>query len=161
MVGSRPNPSEVLLQAASDRRVVGRYFDLIAPPTDGCACWQWLGAISGRGHGRFWVGGGRVVIAHRLGWVIAHPDEQIPAVVCHECDNPGCQNPGHLHAGSLSRNRRDYVARVGVPGSPLNDTRGARGRVQALRQAARERTDMHAAIQAGWSDLDRYQTPLW
>ena len=33
-------------------------------------CWLWTGAISGKGHGRFWINDNLVVIAHRFAWLI-------------------------------------------------------------------------------------------
>ncbi|REB14448.1 hypothetical protein FD514_03755 [Cutibacterium acnes] len=87
--------------------------------------------------------------AHRLGWVLAHHDETVPAVVCHACDNPGCQNPAHLVIGTVTRNRLEYVARAGVPGSPLNNVRGALGRSRALREAARQHRGISEAMASG------------
>lgn len=79
----------------------------------------------------------------------------------HDCDNPLCQNPTHLRVGDHTDNRRDYFARLGVPGSPLNDPRGSRHRAQALRDAARNGNDLGDVIDAGMTALDRDQPPLW
>ncbi|MCT3018302.1 hypothetical protein EFN97_05575 [Propionibacterium freudenreichii] len=70
-------------------------------------------------------------------------------------------NPAHLRAGTTATNRAEYQARAGTPGSPLNDIRGARGRAEALRAAARSGMDLDAAITAGLSPLDRDQPGLW
>lgn len=49
----------------------------------GSECRWWTGAVSGRGHGRFWIGG-HVVIAHRFAWAITHGVQSLGAcqVVC-------------------------------------------------------------------------------
>lgn len=156
----RHSSAEVLAAAAADRAVMGRFWSHVARG-DGGACWIWTGAISGRGHGRFWIGTGRVVVAHRLAWVASHPGEPVPSVVSHDCDSPGCVNPAHLRASDPASNRAEYLARAGLPGSPLNDTRGARGRAVALRDAARDGADLDAVRAAGASEIDRGQAGLW
>ena len=153
-------PTRDLSQAARDESVTRRYWSHVTR-VDGSTCWIWIGAISGRGHGRLWVRDGHVVIAHRFAWVLSHPDEEVPAVVRHGCDNPLCQNPAHLQPGDATENRRDYFARRGVPGSPLNDVRGSRGRAAALRAAARNSGRIEGAVADGLSVLDRDQPPLW
>lgn len=160
MMTRRSPTSELLARAADDPAVMGRFWSHVARG-DGGACWIWTGAISGRGHGRFWIGTGRVVVAHRLAWVASHPGEPVPSVVSHDCDSPGCVNPAHLRASDPASNRAEYLARSGLPGSPLNDTRGARGRAEALRAAARDGADLDAVRAAGASEIDRGQSGLW
>lgn len=152
--------AEALGVAARDRATVARYWSKVARPFD-TSCWIWTGAISDNGHGRFWIGGGRVVISHRFGWALAHDGEPVPVEVRHDCDNPLCQNPTHLRAGVPGENIRDYLARVGQPGSPLNDVRGSLERARAVRDAARKMLAVGEAEQLGFSRLDRDQPPLW
>ena len=151
-----------LLNAASDDAIVERYFAKISR-AGSASCWLWTGAISGKGHGRFWIGGGVVVVAHRFGWLInAGSDvQELPEVVSHSCDNPLCQNPAHLHASTFSTNRIEYLQRRGTPRSPLRDKRGARGRARELRDAAKSKRSIAEAIDAGLTELDRYQITLW
>lgn len=151
-----------LSAAVNDEAVRARYFEKILrsdDPTSGC--WLWTGAISGRGHGRFWIGDGRVVIAHRFGWALAHPGEQLPPLVAHACDNPLCQQPAHLNASTPSDNRREWATRRHRVGGALRDSRGARGRARELRDAARDGEDIEAAVQRGIPVIDRDQLPLW
>ena len=129
-------------------------------------CWLWTGAISGRGHGRFWIRDDLVVIAHRFAWLIDQLDQghdvpAMPAVVSHDCDNPICQNPSHLRVGTATSNRREWMARRDIPGSPLRDLRGARGRAEALRDAAKTRADLATVIDNGLGAVDRLQERLW
>ena len=54
-----------LERALADPDVVARYAaKVVTVPRSECL-W-WTGAVSGRGHGRFWIAPGRVVIAHRF-----------------------------------------------------------------------------------------------
>ena len=130
-------------------------------------CWLWTGAISGKGHGRFWIRDDLVVIAHRFAWLVdqldhGHAVTSMPTLVSHDCDNPICQNPAHLRVGTATTNRREWAARRDVPGSPLRDLRGARGRAEALRNAAKTRaTDLTAVIDDGKGAVDRLQEQLW
>ncbi len=159
-----PSPVAVhLATAATTPSVVARYRSFVR--TAGSAdCWLWLGAISGRGHGRFWLGEGRVVIAHRFAFALAHVGAgslELPPVVAHRCDNPLCQNPSHLRASSAALNRAEWVARRETIGGPLRDRRGAAGRARAVRDAAKAGASVVDATSAGLRDVDRDQGTLW
>lgn len=130
----------LLASALLDPRVVARYrAKVVEVPGDDCA-W-WTGSISGAGHGRFWVGSGKVMVAHRFGFALAAGLAALEAapVVAHRCDNPLCQrvHPDHLAASTPGRNRREWVIRRAIAGGPLTDPRGARGRALALRDLVR------------------------
>lgn len=74
---------------------MARYRAKCSEPTR-AGCLLWTSSISGRGHGRFWVGDGLVIIAHRFGWGLVHGVAALEAtaLLAHEvCDNPLCQNP--------------------------------------------------------------------
>jgi len=95
-----------LAAALRDPQVVLRYqAKMVTVP--GSDCLWWRGAVSGRGHGRFYVGrvaaafdvsgtaGGRedrevCVIAHRFGYALVHGAGALNAapVLGHGCDNP-------------------------------------------------------------------------
>ena len=60
-----------LAAATADREIVERWRAKIVT-VEGSGCLWWTGAISGRGHGRFWYAPGRVVIAHRFAFAAAH-----------------------------------------------------------------------------------------
>jgi hypothetical protein len=82
-----------------------------------------------------------VVIAHRFASALKHGVdalEQVP-VLGHRCDNPLCQRigDGHVMASSQWLNRREWALRRHTIGGTLRDTRGARGRAGALRDAVR------------------------
>lgn len=167
----------VLRAAVGDPRVRARYGALVyTVPLDAASsgsagaggCWVWLGALSGRGHGRFWLGRGAdgrhvVMVAHRFGFAVQHGVEALLATdtVMHLCDEACCQNPGHWAAGTAAVNAGDWGRRRRVPGSPLRDLRGAAGRARALRDAALNGGDLVAAAEVGVPDIDRWQATLF
>ncbi len=155
-----PDRDQLVRAAARSADVTARYFSHIAL-LDGEDCWWWTGAISSRGHGRFWVRRPVVVIAHRFGWLLAHPGRPLPDLLAHSCDNPLCQNPAHLHPSDPGDNRRQWAARRHVPGNPLRDTRGARARALAVRTALLAGVSLQDAIAAGTPAVDLGQSTLW
>ncbi len=159
-----------LRAALADPDVVARY------PRQGAArsrvaCWWWAHAVSGRGHGRFWLaeveGRSVVVIAHRFAWALEHGVDSLAAapVLGHRCDNPLCQRvaPGHVEASSHWRNRREWASRRHTVGNPLRDRRGARGRARAVRDALRVDASLRSLLEASRDGLgdDEAQLPLW
>lgn len=85
----------------------------------GSDCLWWTGAISrNAGHGRFWLGAGRVVVAHRFAFALAEGLDALVGseVLAHACDNPLCQRigAGHVVASTRAQNQIDWVARGGV-----------------------------------------------
>ena len=131
----------------------------------------WSGAVSGRGHGRFWLGsvGGRdvVVIAHRFAFALANGVDALERVplLGYRCDNTLCQSvtPGHVEVSSAWRNRHEWAMRRDTIGGALRDARGARGRARAIRDAIRRDPSidsLQAAARLGLTD-DLDQLPLW
>lgn len=80
---------------------------------DTTGCLEWTAHRNPDGYGRFGVGAGRVALAHRVAWTLAHGE--IPEGVCvlHHCDNPPCveAGPGHLFLGSQADNVADRDAK--------------------------------------------------
>jgi hypothetical protein len=107
----------------------------------GSGCLWWTGAVSGKGHGRFWIGQDRVIVAHRYAFGLVHGVEALLAVetLAHGCDNPLCQRAaeGHVVASTAALNRSEWAQRRRVIGSPLTDPRGALRRARSLRDFAR------------------------
>lgn len=132
----------------------------------GNECVWWVGAISGHsGHGRFWVGPNRVVIAHRFAYaLIAGPEaaSTVP-ILGHGCDNPLCQRvgPGHITASTARLNRREWATRRNLTGSPLGDPRGARQRATTLRDLAKTHPSALAAELDRLRDRTGEQILLW
>ncbi len=141
MAGARPNSAgvELLRVAVVDPQVVSRYLLKIGT-VPGESCRFWSGALSGRGHGRFWFGSGRVIIAHRFGFALAHGVDALEQarVLGHRCDNAICQrvDDDHVRVSSAVENRREWLSRRRELG-PLADPRGSAARVRMLRDMAR------------------------
>jgi hypothetical protein len=159
--------AKLLRWAVDDSDTVRRYrAKVVAVP--GSACAWWSGALSGRGHGRFWLGtvAGRdvVVIAHRFGFALEHGVDALLAtpVLGHGCDNPLCQriDRAHVRASSHVLNRREWAVRRRIGGSPLLDRRGARGRARALRDAVQAADELFAVVEAEGLPPG-VQLPLW
>ncbi len=154
----------LLTEASNDAAVVARWRSKIVT-VPGSGCRWWTGAISGRGHGRFWFAPGRVVIAHRFAFAMAHgvPELAGVAVLGHRCDNPLCQRvgPGHVVASSHVENRREWAIRKALTGSPLGDPRGSRRRARELRDLARADPALVAADLTRLTALYGELLPLW
>jgi len=151
-----------------DPAVIERWRNLISATALDSGCRIWTGAISSKGHGRFWVGqriDGRdlVMIAHRFGYAVTYGLDALLAadVIRHLCDEPSCQTPTHWAAGTAAENTTDWWQRHHTPGSPLRDTRGSRGRAEALRAAALAGANLQTASEAGLPEGDRLQPTLW
>lgn len=131
----------------------------------GSECWWWTGAISGKGHGRFWFATGRVIVAHRFGFAQVHGVDALAGteVLGHRCDNPLCQwvHPEHVVASTYVENRREWAIRRALTGSPLGDPRGARRRAVELRDMAREDPQLVAADLRRLRRIFGEQLPLW
>lgn len=71
-------------------------------------CWEWTGARTRDGYGRFKIEG-RTVLAHRLSFLLATGIE--PEHVLHKCNNRSCVRPLHLAAGDSKDNFIDLLLR--------------------------------------------------
>lgn len=154
-----------LLEAAlADKDTVARRQRKVVR-VPGSECWWWTGALSGRGHGRFWFAPDRVIIAHRFGFAQLHGVEALAGVevLGHRCDNPLCQrvHPEHVVASSYVENRREWAVRKALSGSPLGDARGARRRARELRDMARKDPQLVATDLRRLRRIYGEQLPLW
>lgn len=155
------SPGGELSRAVLGAVVRHRYWSKIVL-VPGHDCMWWIGAVSGRGHGRFWIqtlpdGRDHVMIAHRYGYALAYGLEALQEApgLAHSCDNPLCQNADHLSPSSNFDNTWEWSVRRHRVHGPLRDLRGAYGRALAVRDALRAGLDPWPVLQAGDVDLDQ------
>jgi len=65
-------------------------------------CWNWTGAKTAKGYGRFHLGGNKH--AHRVSYEIYKGPIPNGLVLDHLCRNPNCVNPDHLEPVTLVEN---------------------------------------------------------
>lgn len=70
-------------------------------------CWLWAGHHNPRGYGRFYLGGGNTMQAHRAFWERHKGPIPDGLIVCHKCDVTACVRPDHLFLGTGYENARD------------------------------------------------------
>lgn len=72
----------------------------------GDECWNWTGGRFENDYGAFQLDG-KAVRAHRVAWELINGPIPEGLIVCHHCDNPGCQRPNHLFLGTHADNAQD------------------------------------------------------
>jgi hypothetical protein len=76
------------------KKEVSRFWKKVLVKSDS-ECWEWIGAISQKGYGRFWYSKHNYKFSHRYSYNIVETlDENM--VIDHKCRNRRCVNPNHL-----------------------------------------------------------------
>lgn len=73
------------------------------------SCWIWTGSVNNKGYAQLRVGGtpGKLVLASRVSFKIAHGKIDDELCILHSCDNPHCVCPSHLSQGTHVQNGQD------------------------------------------------------
>lgn len=87
-----------------------RFFLRIKLRTDKNKCWPWKGSRQSQGYGDIRINN-RCYLAHRLFYFIYYGEDPGGRMVLHECDNPRCVNPHHLHLGDAKMNIAEALDR--------------------------------------------------
>lgn len=83
-------------------------------------CWLWLKGLTSCGYGKF-KAEGKTWVASRYGWTIQFAPIPEGMQVCHTCDVPRCQNPGHWFLGTPLDNMKDKVKKGRLVRNPNRD----------------------------------------
>jgi hypothetical protein len=94
---------------ANNRRVEARE-RFFAKVDKTASCWNWTGALSTQGYGRFAPLGSRAVQAHRFSYEMAKGPIPPGLHLDHLCRNTACVNPDHLEAVTP----RENIIRAGL-----------------------------------------------
>lgn len=78
---------------------------------DPAECWPWTGATKTDGYGLVWNENGRYEVASKWGYRHLVGPIAPSLEVCHTCDNPPCQNPGHWFLGTRRDNTIDMMTK--------------------------------------------------
>lgn len=73
-------------------------------------CWIWKGTKRNSRYKRIMFDR-KAISAHRLSFLFLKREFLGENHVLHDCDNPPCFNPAHLHAGTLKMNSQECVLR--------------------------------------------------
>lgn len=73
-------------------------------------CWPWKRAKTSNGYGHMRLQG-RIIKTHRIAYSLFFGEIPDRLDVLHRCDNPSCNNPSHLFAGTHLDNMRDMYSK--------------------------------------------------
>jgi hypothetical protein len=122
-------------------------------PEPNSGCWLWTASVDTGGYGHMGVNR-RLVLAHRLSWMIHKNKSPAGFVVMHKCDIPCCVNPDHLMLGTQSENVADRdkkKRRVALKGEACGASKLTRSAIDDIRQqiiSQREYAKRHGVSQA-------------
>lgn len=71
-------------------------------------CWEWQKSKHKQGYGHCGFKG-KVMLAHRVSWMVFKGEIPVSILVLHKCDNPTCVNPDHLFLGTDKDNVQDSI----------------------------------------------------
>lgn len=87
-----------------------RFFLKVKLRTDPNKCWIWKGSKHPNLYGDVRINN-KCFLAHRVFYFIYYGEDPGERMVLHDCDNPRCVNPHHLHLGDAKMNSKEALER--------------------------------------------------
>jgi hypothetical protein len=88
-----------------------RFWSKVSITSNNDLCWNWQAYCTKDGYGRFRYDGKKMILSHRLSWILINGQIPDRLQVLHSCDNPACCNPKHLFLGTHQDNMKDKIAK--------------------------------------------------
>ena len=120
--GRRSSNKRIYLKKGEDSLCPNHLFNRLINGTtlnNKTGCWEWQKSKNNHGYGTLTVNRKRVY-AHRLSYTLFVGEILDGSYVLHECDNPCCINPEHLHIGTQSLNMKECYGRGRSKIKPLS-----------------------------------------
>lgn len=102
-------------------------------------CWIWSGPMDKRGYGLIYHNN-TILFAHRASWILTYGKINNGLFILHNCDNPSCTNPTHLHLGTQQDNvddRESRGRRIALKGENHGMAKITESNVRLIRMAIR------------------------
>lgn len=133
-----------------------RFWSYVAIDDDD-RCWAWLAYRNDQGYGRFRVGREKV-LAHRHALALVRGSVPPHLDVLHDCDNPSCVNPAHLHLGTRAQNNAERNLR----GREARGERNGRARLsEAVVRVARKQLALGRSQSSVAADLGVHRKTVY
>ncbi len=105
--------------------LVDRFWDKIDKSAGPDGCWLWAASANVKGYGQFAITGSdrvdgrrRMMLAHRMAYLLSKGPIPDGLLVMHSCDCPPCCNPRHLSVGTPYENTHDAINKKRPIGRP-------------------------------------------